>query len=102
MKVVYTYRAQNDLHDIYEYIAFTLLSPENAAGTARRIMDTIRSLGVMPERYPIYEAEPWHSRGLRYAAARSYLIFYMVDFQTQTVSISRIIYGGRDIRSQLE
>lgn len=102
MNIVYSRRAQNDLHHIYEYIAVTLLSPENAANTARRIMETVRSLEQMPERNPVYGDEPWHSRGFRVAAARNYLIFYLVDYGTQTVSVARILYGGRDIRSQLE
>ena len=75
MNVVYTHRAQNDLHDIYEYIAFTLLSPENAASTVRRIIETVRSLEQLPERNPLYGDEPWSSRGLRFAATRNYLIF---------------------------
>lgn len=102
MNVVYTHRAQNDLHDIYEYVAFTLLSPENAASTARRIIETVRSLEQMPERNPLYGDEPWHSRGLRFAATRNYLIFYMVDSAAQTVSVARILYGGRNIQNQLD
>ena len=102
MNIVYTQRAQNDLYDIYEYIAFTLLSPENAASTARRIIETVRSLEQMPERNPLCGDEPWHSRGLRFAAVRNYLFFYMVDSAAQTVSVARILYGGRNIQSQLD
>ena len=54
MKIVYTYRASQDLRDIYEYIAYTLLSPEVARGMAERIMDAIRSLASLPERNPLY------------------------------------------------
>lgn len=102
MNVVYTHRAQNDLHDIYEYIAFTLLSPENAASTVRRIIETVRSLEQLPERNPLYGDEPWRSRGLRFAATRNYLIFYMVDSAAQTASVARILYGGRNIQNQLD
>ena len=102
MNVVYTQRAQNDLRNIYEYIAFSLLSPENAASTARRIIETVRSLEQMPERNPVYGDEPWRSRGLRFAAARNYLIFYLVDSTAQTVSVVRILYGGRNIQRQLD
>ena len=102
MTIVYSEQARNDLHEIYEYIAYTLLSPDNAANTVNRIMETARSLDTMPERYPLYSDEPWQSRGLRFVAIRNYLLFYTADSESQTVSIIRIMYGGRDIARQLE
>ena len=41
MKVVYTFTAREDLRSIYEYIAFTLLSPGAARNTTDRIMNPI-------------------------------------------------------------
>ena len=35
--VTFTEQAENDLRGIFEYIAFDLLSPENAAGQLDRI-----------------------------------------------------------------
>ena len=37
MKVEYTFAARQDLHNIYEYIAYTLLAPKAASDTANRI-----------------------------------------------------------------
>ena len=102
MKVVCSKQAKTDLHEIYEYIAFSLLSPENASNTAKRIMDAARSLETMPERNPLYREEPWKSKGVRFTTARNYMIFYTINADTETVSISRIMYGGRDISRQLE
>ena len=99
MKVVYSLKARQDLIDIMHYIAFELLSPEAAHHTAGRIMEAVRSLAVMPERNPLYKEEPWRSLGIRFVPAQNYLVFYMVD--AETVSVVRILYGGRDVSRQL-
>ena len=56
---------ENDLKAIYEYIALTLLEPDIAAGQLDRNEKAIMKLQEMPERYRLYEEEPWHSKGLR-------------------------------------
>ena len=96
--IVYTAQARQDLRDIYEYIAFELLAPENAAGQTQRIMKTIRSLEEMPMRHQLYGEEPWHSRGIRFLPVDNYLIFYLPEEPQNTVNIVRIMYGGRDVR----
>lgn len=100
--IFYTAGAKRDLRDIYSYIAKQLLVPDTAAGQTQRIMKEIRSLEEMPMRYRLYEDEPWHSQGLRFFPVDNYLVFYLPDESTNTVRIVRIMYGGRDIRRQLE
>lgn len=99
--IVYTARARRDLRDIYEYIAYELLVPETAARQTQRIMKEIRTLAEMPMRFRLYEEEPWYSEGLRFFPVDNYLVFYLTDESKNTVSIVRIMYGGRDIRRQL-
>ena len=102
MKIVYTFKARQDLFDIYGYIADTLLSPDAARSTADRIMDAARSLADLPERNPLYREEPWHSQGVRFIPVKNYLVFYVIDKEDAVVSILRILYAGRDIARQLE
>lgn len=102
MKVVYTFRARQDLHDIYEYIAFTLLAPDAARNTTERILEAGRTLEDMPEKNPLYKDEPWHSQGVRFIPVKNYIIFYTIDKDTDTATIVRIMYGARDISCQLE
>ena len=99
--VSYSAEARQDLRDIYEYIAYELLVPETAARQAERIMKAARSLEQIPMRYRLYEEEPWHSQGLRVLPVDNYLVFYLPDETNATVSIIRIMYGGRDIEKQL-
>ena len=102
MKIVYTNTARQDLREIYEYIAYTLLVPDTARAISETILGEVRSLEDLPERNPLYRDEPWHSRGVRVFRVKNYLIFYTVDLDTDTVSIARIMYGGRDLSRQLE
>lgn len=102
MKIVYTFRARQDLKEIYEYVAFSLLAPDAARGMYQKIIESARSLETMPERNPFYKEEPWHSQGLRFLPVKNYLLFYTVNLENSTVSIVRILYGDMDIRRQLE
>ena len=97
-----TPQAQNDLRGIFEYIAFTSQSPQNAAGQLDRLEGSIDSLAQMPERFRVYDKEPWRSRNLRIMPVDHYLVFYIPNREEETVTIIRVIYGGRDIDRQLE
>ncbi len=100
-KIQYSNQARQDLQAIYAYIAFELIVPETAAKQVNRIIKAIRTLDNMPERFKVYEKEPWQSQNLRYFPIDKYLIFYLTNKETDTVNIVRIIYGGRDLNSQL-
>ncbi|MCM1058483.1 MAG: type II toxin-antitoxin system RelE/ParE family toxin [Firmicutes bacterium] len=94
-------KADRDLRDIFEYIAFELLAPENAAGQLDRLEDAISKLDNMPEKYRRYEREPWKSRGLRVFPVDNYLVFYIPNMDTKIVTVIRVMYGGRDVDDQL-
>ena len=82
--VTFTEQAENDLRGIFEYIAFDLLSPENAAGQLDRIEEKILSLGEYPEKF------------------RQYAIFYIPDKTKKLVTVIRVMYSGRDVDKQLD
>lgn len=100
-KVEVSEQADNDLREIFEYIAFELQSPENASGQLERLEKQILSLDTMPERYRKYEKEPWKSRGLRVLPVDNYVILYIPDSDKKVVTILRVMYVGRNIESQL-
>lgn len=99
--VNYTNTAEQDLRSVYDYIATTLCAVDTAKNLVRQIMDEIASLDEMPNRYAKYDKKPWKDRGLRFVSVRNYVIFYLPNEKTKTVSIIRIMYGGRDIEKQL-
>ena len=99
--VVTSIQAEEDLRGIFEYIAFELLSPENAEKQLERLERQILSLDEMSERFLRYGKEPWHSRGLRFVVVDNYIVFYIPDIEEQVVTILRVMYSGRNIEEQL-
>lgn len=101
-KLLLTEQADLDLRGIYEYIAFTLLEPDVAAGQLMRIENAIRSLDEMPNRFRLFENEPWHSRGLCQMPVDHFIVFYIPNDEDKIVTVIRVMYGGRDIDEQLK
>ncbi len=99
--VVYSERARQDLRGVYGYIADTLLEPETAEKQTDRIMAAADALDHMPMRHRLYDREPWRSRGLRIMPVDNYVVLYLPNEADKTVTIIRIVYGGRDIDRQL-
>lgn len=100
--VVLTERAQSDLREIFKYIAFELQSVQNASGQLDRLEKAISSLDQMPERFRIYDKPKWRERNLRIMPVDNYLVLCIPNRSGETVTILRIMYGGRDIDRQLE
>lgn len=101
-KVITTDQADVDLRGIYEYIAFELLSPDNAVKQLDRLEEHIIGLEEFPEKFRSYEKEPWHSRGLRIMPVDNYLVFYIPDNDTEIVTVIRVMYAGRDVDNQID
>ncbi len=100
--IILTEQADTDLRSIYEYIAFTLIEPAIAAGQLDRIEKGIMSLDEMPERFRMFEKEPWRSRGLRQMPVDNFIVFYIPRIEDKTVNVFRVMYGGRDIDEQFK
>lgn len=101
-KVSYAPEAVNDLKDIYAYIAYELLVPDTARNQVDRIRKEIRSLDFMPTRYALVDWEPWHSLGLHRLLVDNFIVFYLADDASRTVTVIRIVYGGRNLEHILE
>ena len=101
-KIKITEQAEKDLRGIFEYIAFELKSVQNASGQLDRLEKNIMGLNSMPERFRAYDKEPWLSRGLRVMPVDNYIVFYIPNCETETVTVIRVMYGGRDVDSQLK
>lgn len=101
-KVELTKQADIDLRAIYEYIAFTLQEAEIAVRQLEKIQKGILSLDEMPERFRIFEKEPWRSRELRQMPIENFIIFYITNSKDKTVAIIRVMYGRRNIDKGLK
>lgn len=98
-KVVYSPEALNDLTDIYACIARELPPPDAARNRTDCIREEIRSLDFMPSRCALTDWEPWRSMGMRKVPVGHSEIFYTINSGSMTVTVVRILYGGRDIGS---
>lgn len=101
-KIELTKQADVDLRGIYEYIALNLLELETAARLLERIEKGILSLDEMPERFRVFNKEPWLDRGLRQMPVDNFIVFYVPKVEEATVTVIRVMYGGRDIDKQLK
>ena len=100
--IVLTETAQTDLSAIFRYIAVELQSVQNANAQLSRIEKAIASLNQMPERYRVYDRKSWRERNMRIMQVDNYLVFYVPTHDDHTVTVMRIMYGGRDVERQLE
>ena len=95
-----TDEALTDLDGIYNYIANTLLAPENATGQYNRIAEAILTLENFPERYPIFDLEPEHSWEMRRMVVDNYLVSYMVD--PGKVTVTDVMFGASNVHVRLQ
>ncbi len=100
-KVLYSNSAIKNIEEIYEYIAYDLFAPETAESQVKRIIEAIDALDHLPYRYKVYDEEPWLSEGLRCFTVNNYMVFYYPIESDSVVRVIRIIYGGRDIKTEL-
>lgn len=100
--VVISEKAKTDLIEIYNYIAYNMLSPINGKNQLQRIKNNIVNLNEMPKRFPLYPHEPWCNKGIRYMVTDNYVVFYIVEDESRTVTVLRVIYSGRDIDKVFE
>ena len=94
-------QAEKDLNDIFDYVAVDLQNPIAAEGLLSRLEKSILSLDQMPLRCRLYNREPWKSRGLRVMSVENYLVYYVPDQDAATVTVIRVLYGGRDVDKAL-
>ena len=60
-------------------------------------MEQVESLSEMPLRNPLYDKEPWKSRGLRKLIVDNFITFYITNEKQNQVVVLAIMYGGRNI-----
>lgn len=90
----YSPLAQQDLDDIFNYIATELRNPASAVGTVNAILDKAESLEDFPFTGSPVKGLPFTTEEYRFTNARNYLIFYRVT--DSRIFVDRILYKHRD------
>ena len=100
-RIVYSQHARQNLHEIRAYIHDVLREPGTATKQLQRIVKAVRGLDHLPLRHRLFDEEPWRTKGFRFLPVDNYLIVYQPNEDDGTVNIYRILYGSRDIPTQL-
>ena len=90
-------KAFRDIDDIYAYIAFEKLSPENAKGQTDRIWDAIRMLEQMPEAHQDRLVGRYAGKGYKQLIIDNYLVIYKMDNISKKVFVVTVQYQGSNI-----
>lgn len=100
-RLVITELAEADLRGIANYIANELLEPTTARKMIARIAEAIFQLEQMPFRNGLVRDERLAAEGIRYLPVQSYIVFYVISNNEETVTVIRILYGKRQWKSLL-
>lgn len=92
-----TQSALQDLENIYEYVKNNLYDLA-AYRQESLVISRIRQLKIFPNGNPPYEPVP----PLRSIRAGKYRIFFLVDEETKTVKIVRILHSSQDLDPELK
>ncbi len=93
-KIRYSAAAIQDLEEIGDYIAHTLKSPIAALNTVNKIQDAVDKLTDFPFIGSLLSGIVKTETTYRFLVCGNYLVFYRA--QSDSVYISRVLYGRRD------
>ena len=94
--------AEQDLNQIFGYIADVLHEPEAAARLLLSFREAIASLHTLPFRQRPLKEEPYSALGVRRLFVGNYIIFYSAVEDNTTVQILRVLYKRREWQALLE
>ena len=100
-RVEITKPAQDDMLQLYSYIADTLKEPRSARRVYTSIRDEIMTLSDMPERYAVIDEPPYNEIGVRRMLVENYIVFYVADKNKRLVTVLRVVYNRREWRNIL-
>ena len=87
--------AEQNLFDIWKYLALDLQVPEIADDYVDRLASDAAKLDHTPYRHERVQDEPWHSRGVRRFLSEAFWIYYTVDDEKGIVWIVNYILVRR-------
>ena len=94
--VVLTRKAKNDIIDIGDYIAYTLLEPETAYRFVTGLRSAISTLQELPCRFALVDDLVLSSQGIHCMPYKNYYVFYEIEETVNTVIVLRVGYNRRN------
>jgi hypothetical protein len=90
----------DDVIEIVGYIRKLTGSDDISDGYMMDILQTAKSLDVMPHRFPISGDPPLAELAVRMAPYKDFLIAYGIDEDASTVFAYRVLYSKSDIKKR--
>ena len=104
--MVYDYRftetAEQDLDDIFHYIATELDNPIAASSFMKKLESVIAEIRSFPKSGSLVDNEFISVKDIRKLPISNYLLYYQFEETQESVVILRIIYGKRDLQQILQ
>lgn len=94
--VILTRRAKNDIIDIGDYIAYTLLEPETAYRFVAGLRSAISTLQELPNRFALVDDLVLSSQRIHCMPYKNYYVFYEIEETLNIVIVLRIGYNRRN------
>ncbi len=94
--------AEQDLNQIFGYIADVLHEPEAAARLLLSFQEAIGTLQQLPFRQRLLKEKPYTALGVRRLFVGNYIIFYSALESNSTVHILRVLSKRREWQTLLE
>lgn len=102
-EILYTETAIQDMEEKADYIAFHFQDSALALSWYFRLRDAIQEhLTTMPNKYPLYPAEPWTQKGIRQFLFRNDVVLYSVEEHHSHVYIQAVCTRGMDLSIHLD
>lgn len=100
-RVVYSKSTSTDVVSTVSYIAHSLTNPIAAQNLLEEIDAAVDQLKLFPESHPIC-VDPWlASKKVRYAPLSSYILFYVVDHESKTITLVALLHASTDYAKHL-
>ena len=94
--------ALQDMREAVRYIAEDLGSPSAALNLVDNLADAMDSLARLPSRCPLYVTSRSLGHEYRWLRVDNYLIFFWISEADELVTVSRVLYGRRDLERALD
>ena len=94
----FTNKAEEDLNDIFHYIAIELDNPIAASAFLERIEKAIYEIRSFPKCGSLVDNEFLSVKDIRKILISNYLLYYRFEEAQECIVILRIIYGKRDLQ----
>ena len=94
--------AQEQIIQIGQYIITEFHAPNTAVKIVDELETEISKLNIMPERVPLVDLEPWHSKGIHKYIIGNYIAYFIILETELTVRVTAVAFSKMNQKTQLE